>query len=170
MATTGAPTFRDATGDDALAIATLLNAVADVLTARHGIGGWSTHVRPSTRTEDTRRVRVRLGVIDGEVVSVVRLQSKKPWAIDLAYFTPVEKAVYITGVAVSPEHQGQGLGRLAMEDARMVAFAWPARAIRLDSYASAAGAGGFYARCGYAGRGSAVYRGTPLAYHELLLG
>ena len=43
-----------------------------------------------------------------------------------------------------------------------------AHAIRLDAYAGAAGAGEFYARCGYALRGRVVYRGNPLRYYEML--
>jgi hypothetical protein len=35
---------------------------------------------------------------------------------------------------------------------------------------AAAGAGTFYARCGFVDRGRVVYKGDPLVYHELLLG
>jgi GNAT superfamily N-acetyltransferase len=80
------------------------------------------------------------------------------------------KPLYLTGMAVSVAHQGQGLGRLAMEDARTVARAWPADAIRLDAFDAGAGAGTFYLNCGYRERGHVTYRGTPLAYYELLLG
>ena len=51
----------------------------------------------------------------------------------------------------------------------LVAAAWPADAIRLDAYDHAAGAGPFYAKCGFRERGRVVYRGNPLAYYELLL-
>jgi hypothetical protein len=40
----------------------------------------------------------------------------------------------------------------------------------LDAYDAAAGAGRFYARCGYQERGRVVYKGDPLIYFELLLG
>jgi GNAT superfamily N-acetyltransferase len=72
-------------------------------------------------------------------------------------------------MAVSVAHQGQGLGRHALDDARAAALAWPANAIRLDAYDAEAGAGGFYARCGFKERGRVVYRGDPLVYYELLL-
>ncbi|HEV8456006.1 MAG TPA: GNAT family N-acetyltransferase, partial [Gemmatimonadales bacterium] len=70
----------------------------------------------------------------------MRLATKKPWAIDVSYFTPVKRPLYLTGMAVSVAQQGQGLGRLALEDARAVAQEWPAEAIRLDAYAAEAGA------------------------------
>jgi len=97
------------------------------------------------------------------------MATKKPWAIDVSYFTPVKRPLYLTGLAVSVAHQSQGLGRLAMEDACAVARAWPADAIRLDAYDSPAGAGDFYVKCGFGERGRALYRDDPLVYYELLL-
>jgi GNAT superfamily N-acetyltransferase len=104
------------------------------------------------------------------VLSTLRLATKKPWAIDVSYFTPLERPLYLTGMAISVAHQGQGLGRLALDDARATAEAWPADGIRLDAYDAPAGAGEFYAKCGYAERGRVVYKGDPLVYYELLLG
>jgi GNAT superfamily N-acetyltransferase len=100
---------------------------------------------------------------------VLRLATKKPWAIDVSYFTPVKRPLYLTGMAVAVVRQGQGLGRLALEDARAVATAWPAEAIRLDAYDAAAGGGPFYARFGFVERGRVVYKGNPLRYYELRL-
>jgi GNAT superfamily N-acetyltransferase len=104
-----------------------------------------------------------------QVVTLVRLATKKPWAIDVSYFTPVKRPLYLTGMAVSVTHQGQGLGRVALEDARAIASAWPADAIRLDAYDADAGAGKFYAACGFQERGRVVYKGDPLIYYELVL-
>ena len=67
------------------------------------------------------------------------------------------------------EQQRTGLGRAALEDALDVARAWPADAVRLDAYDAPAGAGGFYARCGFTERGRVVYRGNPLVYFERVL-
>ena len=100
---------------------------------------------------------------------MLRLAQKKPWAIDVSYFTPVKRPLYLTGMAVSVAHQGQGLGRLALVDACAVAEAWPADAIRLDAFDAAAGAGEFYAHCGFTERGHVVYKGDPLVYYERLL-
>ena len=40
---------------------------------------------------------------------------------------------------------------------------------RLDAYDSQAGAGEFYASCGWTEVGRASYRDVPLIYYELLL-
>ena len=57
-----------------------------------------------------------------------------------------------------------------MREARRVAGDFPADAIRLDAYDAPAGAGGFYAACGFRQVGQVTYRRTPLVYFELLLG
>jgi GNAT superfamily N-acetyltransferase len=103
------------------------------------------------------------------VVTVLRLATRKPWAIDTAYFTPVSHALYLTGMAVAVAWQRQGLGRQALDDATAIARAWPAGAIRLDAWDAPAGAGPFYAACGYGERGRVRYRGNPLVYFELVL-
>jgi GNAT superfamily N-acetyltransferase len=161
--------FRDATPDDAPAIAGLQNAAAGALTARFGKGHWSSLVTERGAVAAQRHARVRVGRDGRHILTVLRLAQKKPWAIDVAYFTPVKRPLYLTGMAVSVAHQGDGLGRLALEDARAIAAAWPADAIRLDAYDAAAGAGVFYAKCGYRERGRVVYEGTALVYYELLL-
>ena len=117
-----------------------------------------------------RHARMRVGREGKRILTALRLSSRKPWAIDVSYFTPVPRPLYLTGMAVSVGHQGQGLGRLALQDACAVASGWPADAIRLDAFDTEAGAAGFYARCGFLPRGRTVYRGDPLAYYERLLG
>jgi GNAT superfamily N-acetyltransferase len=69
-------------------------------------------------------------------------------------------------MAVLPTKQRQGLGRKLLTEVQRIAHAWPADAIRLDAHDAEAGAGGFYARCGYTEVGRAIYRGTPLIYYE----
>ena len=161
--------FRDATLDDTAAIAGLQNAAAGALTARFGAGHWSSLVTERSAELAQRHARVRVGRSGKRILTVLRLATKKPWAIDVSYFTPVKRPLYLTGLAVSVAHQGQGLGRLAMEDACKIARARPADAIRLDAYDSLAGAGEFYLKCGFEERGRVVYRGDPLVYYELLL-
>jgi len=39
----------------------------------------------------------------------------------------------------------------------------------LDAYDGAAGAGRFYAKCGFLEVGRKIYRGVPLVYFELML-
>jgi GNAT superfamily N-acetyltransferase len=161
--------FRDAMADDAGVIAALQNAAAGALTARFGAGHWSSLVTGRGATLSQRHSRVRLGTSGRQILTVLRLATKKPWAIDVSYFTPVKRPLYLTGMAVSVAHQSQGLGRLALEDACAIARSWPADSIRLDAYDAAAGAGDFYMKCGFEDRGRVVYRGDPLAYFERLI-
>ena len=72
-------------------------------------------------------------------------------------------------VAVDPAKQRLGLGQACMARVPAIARAWPADAVRLDAYDAPAGAGGFYARCGYRERGRVSYRGVPLIYFEHVL-
>ena len=162
-------TFRDATLKDVPALAALHNAASGALTARFGHGHWSSPVTERGMAASLRHSRVRVGRDGSRIVTSLRLAAKKPWAIDVAYFTPVTRPVYLTGMAVSVACQRQGLGRLALSDACAVARAWPADAIRLDAYDAPAGAGGFYAGCGFRERGRVDYKGTPLVYYELLM-
>ncbi len=51
----------------------------------------------------------------------------------------------------------------------VVAKARPCNAFRFDAYDEAAGAGPFYARCGFREVGRVSYRGPTLIYFERLL-
>jgi hypothetical protein len=53
--------------------------------------------------------RVLMAKADRELMGVLRLAARKPWAIDPEYFTPVSRPVYLTDMAVAPEHQGKGV-------------------------------------------------------------
>jgi len=160
--------FRDATLKDVPVIAALHNAAAGALTARFGPGHWSTLGTERSAAVAQRHARVRVGVADRKILTVLRLATKKPWAIDVSYFTPVKRPLYLTGMAISVAHQGHGFGRLAMEDACATAMTWPADAIRLDAYDAEAGAGEFYTKCGFTERGRVVYKDHPLVYFEML--
>ena len=72
-------------------------------------------------------------------------------------------------MAIQPDRQRQGLGRLCLKEAAQIAKASRADAMRLDAYDAKAGAGGFYARCGWAERGRKTYRGAPSIYYEMFL-
>jgi GNAT superfamily N-acetyltransferase len=161
--------FRNAIAADAPVIAALQNAAAGALTARFGEGHWSNLVTERGALLAQRHARVRVGLDGKRILTVLRLATKKPWAIDVSYFTPVKRPLYLTGMAISVARQGEGLGRLAIEDAVAHAQGWPADAIRLDAYDADAGAGKFYAKCGFVERGRVVYKGDPLIYYELLL-
>lgn len=161
--------FRDATVDDVPAIAGLRNAAAGALTAKFGHGHWSALTSERSVAQSLKHARMRVGIVDRRVVTALRLAQKKPWAIDVTYFTQVQRALYLTDMVVSVSHWRTGMGRAALQDATQVARAWPADSIRLDAYDADAGAGKFYAACGFEHRSNVDYRGTPLRYYELLL-
>lgn len=159
-------TVREAGPDDAAVIAELRTAAADALTTKFGRGSWSSPTTERGALHALRHAKVLLLIDRHRPAGVLRLARKKPWAIDVSYFTACTHPVYLTDMAVTPERQGRGLGRLLLEHAREVARAWPGEAVRLDAYDAPAGAGGFYARCGFEERGRVSYRGTPLVYFE----
>jgi ribosomal protein S18 acetylase RimI-like enzyme len=157
-----------ATNDDAATLAALRVAAADRLTRDYGEGHWSAHTNEASVLRDLKTSRV-LAIRDrGTIVGTLTLQTKKPWAIDLAYFMPCRKALYLINMAVAPDRQRSGVGRQLLDEALVVARAFPADAIRLDAYDHAAGAGGFYRKCGYTQVGGKAYRGVPLLYFELM--
>jgi ribosomal protein S18 acetylase RimI-like enzyme len=149
---------------------TLRNAVAQHLTDGYGHGHWSGQVTQRRMVADMRHKGTTLVARAGaEVVATLRLVTKKPWAIDRTVFSPSRRPLYLIDMAVAPAFQRQGLGRRCLEEAVRFAQAFPADAIRLDAYDAEAGAGGFYAKCGFREVGRATYRGTPLVYFELVL-
>ena len=166
--------LETATTEDAAALAELHRKVAEHLTRGFGRGHWSSS--PSERSilsnlrKDPRFSRTLIARNTGShIVAVLRLATKKPWAIDTSYFTPASRPLYLTGMAVEPELQRSGIGRLMMKEAEDLARAWPADAIRLDAFDAAAGAGPFYAKCGYREVARVIYKQDPLVYFELLL-
>lgn len=158
-----------ATIDDARAIAALQTRVAEDLTRQHGQGHWSTPVTEQHVARAIASSTVLVGRDAGVIVGTLRLVTKKPWAIDTAYFASVQRPLYLLSMAVEPALQRMGIGRRLLEEARVVATDWPADAIRLDAYDNPAGAGPFYAKCGYRQVGRVTYRRVPLRYFELLL-
>lgn len=160
---------RRAEESDAPGLQRLELRVAQDLTDRYGRGHWSTSPSEAGVLRRIQSSHVVVGSLGDEIVATLTLATKKPWAIDVSYFTPVPKALYLLNMAVQPSRQRQGLGRDLLQEAHRLAESWPAGAVRLDAYDATAGAGGFYARCGYQERGRVVYRGTPLIYYEHLL-
>ena len=116
-----------------------------------------------------RHSRVFVARQGNEIVGTLRLATKKPWAIDTNYFSKCKRPLYLLAMAVLPQKQRQGFGRRCLEETQRIARAWQADAIRLDAYDADAGAGRFYARCGYTERGRLTYRKAPLIYYEFLL-
>jgi GNAT superfamily N-acetyltransferase len=163
----GLLTIADAA--DASAIAALQNAVAAELTARHGVGHWSSVMTEKGVRASMKRASVFVVRDDRDVAATLTLATRKPWAIDRTYFTAVVRPVYLLSMAVNPARQRTGIGRACVAEAIDLVRDWPADAVCLDAYDAAAGAGDFYRKCGFTEVGRADYRGTPLIYFERLV-
>jgi GNAT superfamily N-acetyltransferase len=158
----------DATHADAIAL--VRNAAADRLTNQHGHGYWSGHCSERGVLGDMKRgAVVHVALLDDTVIGTLTLHTRKPWAIDVKYFAPDRRPLYLTNMAVAPDSQRRGVGRALLMEAARVAGEWPADAIRLDAFDAVAGAGPFYAKCGFTEVGRAAYRSVPLIYYEMLL-
>ena len=156
--------------DDAIFIADLRNKVADHLTASYGKGHWSYQTTSkSVLNGMTGNSKVLIAKNGDPIVGTLRLTTKKPWAIDPSYFTPVPQPLYLVDMAVHQDVQRKGIGKYMLREVKSFVTSWPAEAIRLDAYDSDAGAGEFYRKCGFNERGRVVYRKVPLIYFEFLM-
>jgi GNAT superfamily N-acetyltransferase len=161
--------FTIADEPDAPEIADLRTRVGADMTRQYGRGHWSSAATASSVVSGIRTSRV-VNARDGErLVGTLRLATKKPWAIDPAFFADSPHPMYLLDMAVEPLRQREGIGRALLTAAVRVVEEAGGDAIRLDAYDHVAGAGPFYARCGYRDVGHVVYRGVPLIYFELLL-
>jgi GNAT superfamily N-acetyltransferase len=151
------------------AVVALRTATARDLTKRFGRGHWSGEPSERGTLYDMKSSKVWIARSGRAAVATFRLGTRKPWAIDRSYFTPCEHPLYLTNMSVRPDYQRRGIGRLCIDEIVRIARAWPAEAIRLDAYDADAGAGEFYARCGFRHVGNVTYRGTPLVYFEMML-
>ena len=160
-------TLTEATEAEAPAIAELHTAVADRLTREFGRGHWSS--RGFRERRPVCDAHSRLFVVReraDEVVGTLQLATKKPWAIDKSYFAPCKRPLYLTAMAVEPDSSARVSAERCSRRRSESPRAWPGDAIRLDAYDAAAGAGEFYAKCGFREVGRVTYRGTPLIYYE----
>jgi GNAT superfamily N-acetyltransferase len=161
--------LQPATTDQAPAIAALRTATAENLTARHGQGPWSSATSEKGVLFTMRNSAVYVAMRRNKIIATLTLATKKPWAIDRKYFSPAKRPLYLVAMAVHPDWQRQGVGRLCVEEAKRLATQWPGDAIFLDAYDAAAGAGEFYRKCGFREVGRVTYRNAPLIYFEMLL-
>jgi GNAT superfamily N-acetyltransferase len=155
--------------DQAVEIAALRLAVAENLTVLHGKGPWSSAGTEKGVLFDMRNAAVYVAMRRNQVIATLNLCTKKPWAIDRKYFSKCKRPLYLVSMAVHPDWQRQGIGRLCIEEAKRLAKKWPGDAIFLDAFDAAAGAGEFYRKCGFREVGRTTYRKAPLIYFELLL-
>jgi GNAT superfamily N-acetyltransferase len=165
--------FEAATDSDAGEVAALHLAVAEDLSRRFREGPWAsgqTEKGVLLNLQKPKFSRILIARVNRRrIVATLRLATKKPWAIDTAYFNSVRRPLYLTGMAVHPDFQRKGVGRLLLKETEAVARAWPADAIRLDAYDAEAGAGAFYSKSGFREAARVTYRGCPLVYFELVL-
>jgi GNAT superfamily N-acetyltransferase len=159
----------NATEEDAAAVAAVRAAAAAALTQAHGRGHWSAHVTERAAVRAIATSHVLVARQRGDVIGTVKLDTKKPWAIDPTYFTTMTFPIYLHDLAVAPAAQGNGVGRSLVAAAVKLARELSRDCMRLDAYDHPAGAGPFYARCGFGERGRVTYRKTPLIYFQLLL-
>ena len=159
-----------ATTQDALQIASLLTETARHLTSVYGKGHW-THQSTEKGVLFGMRGNAKVLVVrqDNVIAGTLRLTTKKPWAIDTAYFTRVNQPVYLVDMAVRTDLQRTGIGSYMLQEVTPFAKSWPAQSVRLDAYDAPAGAGEFYQKCGYKEVAHVVYKETPLIYFELML-
>jgi ribosomal protein S18 acetylase RimI-like enzyme len=116
-----------------------------------------------------RNSSVYIARYEGGRIATLTLATKKPWAIDKKCFSLGNRPLYLTSMAVHPDVQRRGIGRLCVEEARRIALECLCDAIRLDAHDTEAGAGEFYRKCGFREAGRARYRLAPLIYFELPL-
>jgi ribosomal protein S18 acetylase RimI-like enzyme len=154
---------------DAAEIAALRNRVSEDLTRKHGVGPWSHNTTERGVLRDLRASQLVIARRGKRIVASLCLAKKKPWAIDVSYFTTVKRAVYLLSMNVDPRMQRQGIGRYLLDAAKEISRASEYQAIRLDAFDTEAGAGGFYAKCGFREAGRLIYRKAPLVYFELVL-
>lgn len=166
--------FTIASANHVAELIALHRAVAEDLTRRFGQGPWSPPARYNENPlrydiSRSKFVRILIASDSHGLAGSLRLQTKKPWSIDAGRFSPVKRPLYLTSMAVDPRLQGKGVGRRLLEEAATLARAWPGDAIRLDTFDAAAGAEGFYAKCGYREAARVTYQGVPHVDFELLL-
>jgi GNAT superfamily N-acetyltransferase len=142
-------------------------AVAEDQTAKFGKGMWSSVGTERGVRFTMTRSTIFIARLRQRVIAMLTLSRRKPWAIDVAYFPPATRPLYLTDMAVAPDCQRTGIGRRCIAEAIRIAREWPADAIRLDAFDAAAGAGEFYCKCGFHEVARVSYRGNPLIYFNL---
>lgn len=159
--------FSTAGPTDAEELAALRNAVAQDQLKRFGVKSFNTTSRGILC--DLRWGQIFIARRNHPIVSSLLLVKKKPWAVDVSYFTPVEYPLYVRSMNTLPGMQRKGAGSRLIEFVLKTAKQSGCQALRLDAFDAAHGAGGFYLKCGFTERGRTTYRGAPLVYFEYLL-
>ncbi|MEY4938701.1 MAG: hypothetical protein RIQ93_436 [Verrucomicrobiota bacterium] len=169
--TAGPIAIEAATLADAPMITELRLGAARDLTTRFGSGTWSFAAESEfgVRNDITYSL-VLVARDEGRVLGSLKLSTQSPYLRQIAGFTPVDRPIYLTAMAVTPRRQRQGIGRRLLEEARLAAVELCGQAIRLDSYDSPSGAAEFYQKAGFREVARGDYNGTPLVWFETMLG
>ena len=161
--------FDIATPDDIPGIISVRVNAAEARTERFGGGHWSGHATERGVAWDLKQGKVLVARRGASIVGTLKIGTRKPWAIDVSYFTMCKHPWYLTNMAVDPAHQGKGIGKRCVLEAVRLVKEWGGETVRLDAYDAVAGAGPFYEKCGFTEVGRVAYRLTPLIYYELLI-
>jgi GNAT superfamily N-acetyltransferase len=162
--------FAVATDPDAAAIASLRMAAARGLTEQYGAGTWTFAAETEAGVQaEIRSSSVLFARDEGVVVGTLRLAKRNPWLGNTRFFTPCDRPIFLTSMAIATQRQRQGIGRQLLVEARRVALSLGGEVLRLDSYAGPAGAGDFYRKCGFREIHRGDYNGTDLIWFESLL-
>jgi GNAT superfamily N-acetyltransferase len=159
-----------ATADNVDDLVSLHLAANQHLTSQYGKGFWSAAGPTAKGVLFSMKIAtVYIARHHNRAIATLTLSTRKPWAIDRKYFSATKRPLYLTSMAVSPDHQRKGVGKLCIDEARRIATEWPSDAICLDAWDAEAGAGEFYRKCGFREVGRATYRNAPLIYFEMVL-
>jgi GNAT superfamily N-acetyltransferase len=162
--------LSSASESDADEIAALRNTVAADVAERSGLSGDARRTTAKGILYDLRHGQILIARRKDRIVGSLVLVKKKPWAIDVTYFSPVQSQLYVVSMNVDPALQRKGIGSQLIEYAKKTAKAGGYEAIRLDAFESSPWAVAFYASCGFSERGRTIYRAARLVYFECLLG
>lgn len=158
---------RVATFVDARTIESIRRAAAADLTARFGVGAWSSVTSLRRIQQLAGRGQIYLVEEARVPVATFLLADRRPPFCRLDWFADRKApACYMRHFAVHPERQGRGVGRLVLAEIERLARARGAEALRFDAYRGEAGAGPFYAKCGYAHVHSGSVEGVALDFYE----
>lgn len=161
--------LQRAPAEDAAELTRMREAVSERLRLDFGDGFWVGKPTERAALCDIRNCDVYIARYRGRLIASLALQRKKPRAIDRSFLTPGRKSLFLTRMALDPRCQRQGVGWQCLDEARRIANEQKADSICLDAYDCPAGAGPFYAKCGFRELGRAVYRTSPLIYYEIVL-
>lgn len=151
---------------DIPALVALRTAVAEAMTREFGPGDWSATPSSALVRKQLRASRVLVAREGTALLGTVRLAEAQQALFDASAFTPARTALYVLGLAVSPDARGRDIGSQLMQAAKDHTRAVNADALWLDAVAGPAGAGPFYSKCGFRPVGVTLNRATPLVFYE----